>query len=385
MPGLLPEPDADGLLEYSVVYTDRALNHMSRKFGQVMRDISDVLKEVYHARSAVLVPGSGTFGMEAVARQFATGKQALVIRNGWFSYRWTQIFEMGQIPSAHTVLKARPVSAASQAPYAPAPIDEVVAAIRKQRPAVVFAPHVETAAGMLLPDDYLRAVTDATHDVGGLFVLDCIASGAIWVDMQATGVDVLVSAPQKGWSGSPCCAFVMLSERARAAIDGTTSTSFAADLKKWLQIMETYEGGGHAYHTTLPTDALARTRDVMLETRAYGFERLREEQLELGRKVRAMLEAKGLRSVAAAGFQAPGVVVSYTDDDGLHSSKSFLGEGVQTASGVPLQCDEGPDFKTFRIGLFGLDKLHHPDRSVANLEAALVRILAARPPTRAAA
>ena len=385
MPGLLPEPDADGLLEYSVVYTDRALNHMSRKFGQVMRDISGVLKEVYHARSAVLVPGSGTFGMEAVARQFTTGKQALVIRNGWFSYRWTQIFEMGQIPSAHTVLKARPVSVARQAPYAPAPIGEVVATIRKERPAVVFAPHVETAAGMLLPDDYLRAVTDATHDVGGLFVLDCIASGAIWVDMQATGVDVLVSAPQKGWSGSPCCAFVMLSERARAAIDGTTSTSFAADLKKWLQIMETYEGGGHAYHTTLPTDALARTRDVMLETRAYGFERLREEQLELGRKVRAMLESKGLRSVAAAGFQAPGVVVSYTDDDGLHSAKAFLGEGLQTASGVPLQCNEGPDFKTFRIGLFGLDKLHHPDRSVANLEAALVRILAARPPTRAAA
>jgi aspartate aminotransferase-like enzyme len=385
MPGLLHEPDPDGLLEYSVVYTDRALNHMSRKFGQVMRDISGVLKEVYHARSAVLVPGSGSFGMEAVARQFTTGKPALVIRNGWFSYRWTQIFEMGQIPSAHTVLKARPVAAARQSPYAPAPIDQVVATIRKERPAVVFAPHVETAAGMILPDDYLRAVADATHEVGGLFVLDCIASGAIWVDMQATGVDVLVSAPQKGWSGSPCCAFVMLSERARAAIDGTTSTSFAADLKKWLQIMETYEGGGHAYHTTLPTDALTRTRDVMLETRAYGFERLREEQLELGRKVRAMLESKGLRSVAAAGFQAPGVVVSYTDDDGLQSSKAFLGEGLQTAAGVPLQCDEGPDFKTFRIGLFGLDKLHHPDRSVANLEAALVRILAAKTPARAAA
>ena len=385
MPGLLPEPDPDGLLEYSVVYTDRALNHMSRKFGQVMRDISGVLKEVYHARSAVLVPGSGTFGMEAVARQFATGKPALVIRNGWFSYRWSQIFEMGQIPSSHTVLKARPVGPGRQMAYAPAKIDEVVAAIRKERPAAVFAPHVETAAGMLLPDDYLRAVADATHEVGGLFVLDCIASGAVWVDMQATGVDVLVSAPQKGWSGSPCCAFVMLSERARATIDGTTSTSFAADLKKWLQIMETYEGGGHAYHTTLPTDALTRTRDVMLETRAYGFERLRQEQLELGRKVRAMLVANGLRSVAAEGFQAPGVVVSYTDDDGLHSSKAFIAEGLQTASGVPLQCDEGPDFKTFRIGLFGLDKLHHPDRAVAQLEDALMRILAAKAPTRAAA
>jgi aspartate aminotransferase-like enzyme len=385
MPGLLPDTDPDGLLEYSVVYTDRSLNHMSQKFQQVMRDISGVLKTVYHARSAIVVPGSGTFGMEAVARQFATGRKALVIRNGWFSYRWTQIFEMGQIPSAHSVLKARPAGPGRQAAFAPAPIDEVVAAIRAQRPAVVCAPHVETAAGMLLPDAYLRAVADAAHEVGGLFVLDCIASGALWVDMQATGVDVLVSAPQKGWSGSPCCAFVMLSERARTAIDGTTSTSFAADLKKWLQIMETYEGGGHAYHATLPTDALTRTRDVMLETRAYGFDKLRDEQVDLGRRVRALLVAKGLRSVAAEGFQAPGVIVSYTDDDGLHTGKAFLAEGLQTASGVPLQCDEGPDFKTFRIGLFGLDKLHHPERTVAKLEAALTHILAAAAPSRVAA
>ena len=385
MPGLLPDTDPDGLLEYSVVYTDRSLNHMSQKFQQVMRDISGVLKTVYHARSAIVVPGSGTFGMEAVARQFATGRKALVIRNGWFSYRWTQIFDMGQIPSEHSVLKARPAGPGRQAAFAPAPIEEVVAAIRAQRPAMVFAPHVETAAGMLLPDAYLRAVADAAHEVGGLFVLDCIASGALWVDMQATGVDVLVSAPQKGWSGSPCCAFVMLSERARTAIDGTTSTSFAADLKKWLQIMETYEGGGHAYHATLPTDALTRTRDVMLETRAYGFDKLRDEQVDLGRRVRALLTAKGLRSVAAEGFQAPGVIVSYTDDDGLHTGKAFLAEGLQTASGVPLQCDEGPDFKTFRIGLFGLDKLHHPERTVANLEAALTRILAAAAPSRVAA
>jgi len=377
MPGLLHEPDPDGLLEYSVVYTDRALNHMSRKFGQVMRDISGVLKEVYHAHSAVLVPGSGTFGMEAVARQFVSGRPALVVRNGWFSYRWTQIFDMGQIPSAHTVIKAKPVTTGRQAAYAPPPIDEVVAAIRAQRPAVVFAPHVETSAGMVLPDAYLRAVSDAVHEVGGLFVLDCIASGALWVDMQATGVDVLVSAPQKGWSGSPCCAFVMLSERARAAIDGTTSTTFAADLKKWLQIMETYEGGGHAYHTTLPTDALTRTREVMLETRSYGFARLRDEQIELGRRVRAMLASLGFRSVAAEGFQAAGVVVCYTDNDGLHSSKAFLSEGLQTAAGVPLMCDEPADFKTFRLGLFGLDKLHHPDRSVANLETALRRLLGA--------
>ncbi len=377
MPGLLPHIDPDGLLEYSVVYTDRALNHMSAKFQGVMRDISSVLKEVYHARSSIVVPGSGTFGMEAVARQFASGKKTLVIRNGWFSYRWTQIIEMGQIGTEHVVLKARTSGTGRQLPFAPAPIAEVQEAIRSAKPAVVFAPHVETAAGMILPDDYLRAVAAATHEVGGLFVLDCIASGAAWVDMQATGVDVLVSAPQKGWSGSPCCAFVMLSERARAAIDSTTSTSFAADLKKWLQIMETYEGGGHAYHTTLPTDALTITRDVMLETRAYGFEKLRDEQWELGRKVRALMASHGIKSVAAEGFQAPGVVVSYTDDAGLNTGKAFLGEGIQSAAGVPLQCDEPADFKTFRLGLFGLEKLHHVDRSVATLDAALSRILAA--------
>ena len=272
MPGLLRDIDPDGLLEYSVVYTDHALNHMSKKFQGVMRDISATLKEAYGARSAVVVPGSGSFGMESVARQFATGKQVLVLRNGWFSYRWTQILEMGGIAAAHTVLKARRTSDARQAAFAPAPLDEVVAAIRSQRPDVVFAPHVETASGILLPDAYLRAVGDAVREVGGLFVLDCIASGAVWVDMRACRVDVLISAPQKGWSGSPCCAFVMLGERARSAIDATTSTSFAADLKKWLQVMETYEGGGHAYHTTLPTDALTRTRDLMLQTRAAGFE-----------------------------------------------------------------------------------------------------------------
>ena len=385
MPGLLPDIDPDGLLEYSVVFTDRALNHMSQKFQRVMRDISGLLKEVYHAHSAVVVPGSGTFGMEAVARQFAAGRKTLVIRNGWFSYRWTQIFEMGRIPSEQVVLKARPVATGRQAAFAPPPIDEVVAAIRRHKPDLVFAPHVETAAGIVLPDAYLRAVAEAVHAVGGMFVLDCIASGALWVDMQAIGVDVLVSAPQKGWSGSPCCAFVMLSERARGAIDGTTSSSFAADLKKWLQIMETYEGGGHAYHATLPTDALAHTRDVMLETRAYGFEKLRAEQIELGRRVRALLAGRGLRSVAAEGFEAPGVIVSYTDDPGLHTGKAFLGEGLQTAAGVPLQCDEPADFKTFRIGLFGLDKLHHIDRTVASLDKAIGRILEAATPSRIAA
>ena len=377
MPGLLPQVDPDGLLEFSVVYTDRALNHMSQKFQGVMKDISGVLKSVYNARSSVIIPGSGTYGMEAVARQFGSGQKCLVIRNGWFSYRWSQIFEMGRIPSEEIVMKARVIEGGRQAPFAPVPVDEVVARIRAERPAVVFAPHVETAAGMILPDDYLRAVTDAVHEVGGLFVLDCIASGAIWVDMVATGVDVLISAPQKGWSGSPCCAFVMLSERARTAIDATTSTSFACDLKKWLQIMEAYEGGTYGYHTTMPTDALTKTRDVMLETQAYGFAKVRAEQEELGRRVRALLASKGFRSVAAAGFQAPGVVVSYTDDTGLSTAKTFLALGLQTAAGVPLMCDEPADFRTFRLGLFGLDKWHHVDRTVAALEQALDKVVAA--------
>ena len=371
VPGLLPDVDPDGLLEYSVVYTDRALNHMSQKFQTVMRDISRMLTTVYGAEAAVIVPGSGTFGMEAVARQFATGKRCLVIRNGWFSYRWTQIFEMGAIPAHHTVLRARPVEAAAQAPFAPAPIDEVVATIRDEKPDLVFAPHVETASGMILPADYLKAVAEATHAVGGLFVLDCVASGTVWVDMAATGVDILITAPQKGWSASPCCAMVMLGQRARALIDQTTSTSFAADLKKWLQIMEAYLGGGHAYHATLPTDGLTRLRDIMLEMEAIGFERLRDAQLELGTKARAALEAHGFKSVAAPGFQAPGVIVSYTDDDAISTGKAFIAQGLQTAAGVPLQCDEPAGFKSFRVGLFGLDKLTDVDGAVARLTRAL--------------
>ena len=374
MPGLLPLVDPDGLLEFSVVYTDRALNHMSKRFQQVMKDISATLKEVYQARSAVVVPGSGTFGMEAVARQFATGRKVLVIRNGWFSYRWTQIFDMGGIPSESIVLKARRTGPGKQAPFAPVPIDEVVATIRAQRPEVVFAPHVETSAGMILPDAYLRAVADAVHEVGGLFVLDCIASGTIWVDMQACGVDVLVSAPQKGWSGSPCAGLVMLSALARERIDSTQSTSYACDLRKWLQIMETYEGGAHAYHATLPTDALTLVRDVMLETRTYGFARVRDEQQRLGEAVRSLLVARGFKSVAAEGFQAPGVVVSYTEDAEMQTGKKLMAQGLQIAAGVPLQCDEGADFQSFRIGLFGLDKLHDVDGTVARLAAALDRL-----------
>jgi aspartate aminotransferase-like enzyme len=374
MPGLLPNVDPDGLLEFSVVYTDRALNHMSRSFQGVMRDISAILKDVYKAHSTVLVPGSGTFGMESVARQFGNGKDVLVLRNGWFSYRWTQIFEMGNIPASETVLKARKTGNGPTAAWIPAPIAEVTATIREKKPAVVFAPHVETAAGLILPDDYLRAVSDAIHEVGGLFVLDCIASGAIWVDMKATGVDVLISAPQKGWSSSPCCAMVCLSERARKAIDGTTSSSFAMDLKKWLQIMEAYEGGAHMYHATMPTDALTRLRSTMQETQAYGFAKVKAEQEDLGRKVRALFESRGFPSVAAEGFKAPGVVVSFTTDPEIQSGKKFLDEGLQTAAGVPLQCDEGSEFKTFRLGLFGLDKWHNVDRTVQQLAEALDRI-----------
>jgi aspartate aminotransferase-like enzyme len=379
MPGLLPHVDPEGLLEYSVVFNDRALNQMSQRFQAVMRDISSVLKRVYRAKAAIVVPGSGTVGMEAVARQFATGRKCLVIRNGWFSYRWTQIFDMGAIPSESIVLKARRVADRKHAPFVPPPVDEVVATIRSQRPALVFAPHVETASGMILPDAYLKAVADAVHSVGGLFVLDCVASGAIWVDMAATGVDVLISAPQKGWSSSPCCALVMLSEAARQQIDTTASTSFAADLRKWLQIMEAYEKGGHAYHATLPTDALMRLRDTMQEIEAYGFDKVRAEQQALGDSVRAMLASKGIGSVAAEGFQAPGVVVSYTEDAEIQSGKKFLGQGLQIAAGVPLQCDEPADFRTFRIGLFGLDKLHNIERTVQSLANALEQILEAAP------
>ena len=368
---LLPDIDPQGLLEYSVVYTDRALNHMSQRFQGVMKDISRILKQVYNARAAVVVPGSGTFGMEAVARQFATDKKVLVIRNGWFSFRWTQIFEMGTIPSEAMVLKARQIASGAQAPFAPPPLAEVVAAIRERKPDVVFVPHVETASGMILPDDYLQAVGEAVRAVDGLFVLDCVASGTVWVDMVASRVDVLISAPQKGWSASPCCALIALGERARARIDATTSSSFACDLKKWLQIMESYEAGGHAYHATMPTDALAAMRDVMLETEAYGFARVCREQQELGRRVRQLLESRGYPSVAAEGFKAPGVVVSYTSDPDIQNGRKFLAVGLQTAAGVPLQCDEPPEFRTFRIGLFGLEKLHNPERTVDNLAKAL--------------
>lgn len=375
MPGLLPNIDPDGLLEYSVVYTDRALNHMSQSFQGVMREISTKLSQVYHSKAVVVVPGSGTFGMEAVARQFATDKKCLVIRNGWFSYRWTQIFDAGKIPSASTVLKARTVEDGPTAAFAPVPLDEAVRVIRRERPDLVFAPHVETSSGMILPDAYIRGLADAVHEVGGMLVIDCIASGTVWLDMEATGIDVLVSAPQKGWSGSPCAGLVMLSALALERIDQTESSSFACDLRKWLQIMQAYENGGHAYHATMPTDALTQFRDVIRETEAFGFENAKAAQLELGRRVRALLKTHGIKSVAADGFEAPGVVVSYTADPEIQNGKRFAAQGLQIAAGVPLQCDEPEGFRTFRIGLFGLDKLQDIDRSVAALESALKQVV----------
>lgn len=368
------EFDADGLLEYSVVFTDRSLNHMSQVFQGVMRDISSDLKRVYNADAVVVVPGGGTYGMEAVARQFANKATCLVLRNGWFSYRWSQIFQAGDIPTREIVLKARPLDDSGTSPWSPAPIEEVVATILSEKPDMVFAPHVETSSGMMLPDDYLRAVSDAAHQVGALFVLDCIASGAMWVDMKACGIDVLISAPQKGWSSSPSSALIMLSAAAQERLQTTQSSSFACDLKKWRDIMIAYENGGHAYHATIPTDALRRFRDTMQETIALGLDDLKNRQWQLGQSVRGVLAQKGFASVAADGFTAPGVVVCFTTDDGLHTGKSFIAQGLQTAAGVPLMCDEADGFKTFRIGLFGLDKLADVPAAVKRFENALEKI-----------
>lgn len=375
MPALLESVDPDGLEEFSVVFTDRSLNHMSAKFQHAMRDISDMLRQVYNADGVAVIPGGGTYGMEAVARQFARGANVLVVRNGWFSYRWSQIIESGDLTASTTVLKARQTGNSDPSPFAPAPIEEVVATIREQRPDVVFAPHVETSAGVILPDDYVTRMASAAHEVGALMVLDCIASGCVWIDMKATGVDILISAPQKGWSASPCAGLVVLSERAEARLEQTSSDSFAIDLKKWRQIMQAYENGGHAYHATMPTDALLSFRDTMAETQDYGFEKLRQAQWALGDGVRALLKGKGVTSVAADGFGAPGVVVSYTSDPEIQNGKKFAALGMQIAAGVPLQCDEPEGFSTFRLGLFGLDKLYDVDGTIARLKRVLNEVL----------
>lgn len=375
MAALLDTIDPEGLEEFSVVFTDRSLNHMSAAFQQVMRDISGMLKEVYGADGVAVIPGGGTYGMEAVARQFARGADVLVVRNGWFSYRWSQIIETGGLTAKTTVMKARQTGNTQPAPFAPAPIEDVVATIHTEKPDVVFAPHVETSAGVILPDAYITAMASAAHKVGALMVLDCIASGCAWVDMRATGVDVLISAPQKGWSASPCAGLVMLSERAEARLAETQSDSFAVDLGKWRQIMQSYEDGGHAYHATMPTDALRAFRDTMLETGDYGFDRLRDAQWALGNAVRAMMAEKGAVSVAADGFGAPGVVVCYTADPDIQTGRAFAGHGMQIAAGVPLQCDEPADFRTFRIGLFGLDKLYDVEGTVARLKRVVDQVL----------
>ncbi|EBA18601.1 aminotransferase family protein [Roseobacter sp. SK209-2-6] len=372
---LLDTVDPQGLDEFSVVFTDRSLNHMSKAFQGVMLDINAMLKEVYNAEAVALVPGGGTYAMEAVARQFARGEKALVVRNGWFSYRWSQIFEAGGFTSSATVMKARRSGNEVQSPFAPAPIDEVVEAIRAEKPGIVFAPHVETAAGVILPDDYVTSMAAAAHEVGALMVLDCIASGCAWIDMEATGVDVLISAPQKGWSASPSAGLVMMSTRAAARLEETQSDSFALNLKQWRAIMKAYEDGGHAYHATMPTDALRAFRDTMLETKEYGFDKLREAQWALGNGVRAMLKDKGITSVAAEGFGAPGVVVSYTDDPEIQTGKKFLALGTQIAAGVPLQCDEPEGFRTFRLGLFGLDKLYDVEATLQRLDQVLEKAL----------
>ncbi|MBX2886244.1 MAG: aminotransferase class V-fold PLP-dependent enzyme [Granulosicoccus sp.] len=374
MTGLLETVDPDGLLEYSVVYTDRSVNHMSERFQGAMRDIHRTLTEVYNAHRAVVVPGSGSFGMEAVARQFCRSKKVLIVRNGWFSYRWSQILEVGSLSAQHDVVKARPIAQTPQSAYEPIPIDELVDQIKRDQPDVVCAPHVETSAGMLLPDEYLKSIGDAVRAHGGLFVLDCVASGTAWVDMQSCSVDVLVTAPQKGWSGSPCAGLVMLSEQAHQHLQTTQSDSFAMDLLKWSQIMEAYLKGGHAYHATMPTDGLLVFRDVMNEMASHGFDTLKARQFELGRKVRSLLDDAGFASVAAAGFEAPGVAVYHTDNDELHSGRAFAAAGLQIAAGVPLQIGEPADFKTFRIGLFGLDKLTNVDAAVERFSKSFTKV-----------
>ena len=351
-----------------MVFTDRSLNHMSQRFVGVMADITDTLRQTYAAEAVAVVPGGGTYAMEAVARQLATGQRCLVVRNGLFSYRWSQILDAGSVADQTTVCTARPASDEPQAPWSPAPVEEVVEAIERTRPGVVFAAHVETAAGMVLPEDYVRALAAATHDVGGLLVLDCIASGALWVDMGRLGVDVLLSAPQKGWSGSPCAGYVMLSEAGRERVMSTTSTSFAVDLQKWLTITEAYTQGLTPYHATMPTDTLAHNAALMLETRAAGLPELRAAQLSLGTRVRALLAERGFASVAAEGFAAPSVVVAFTDDPELRSGAKFKRRGLQVAAGVPLMCGEGEGFSTFRLGLFGLDKLTDVDGTLRRLE-----------------
>ena len=377
MTALRQDIDPNGLLEYSVVYTDRALNHMSKAFQEVMNDLLSNLKTVYNAEAAVIIPGSGTYGMEAVARQLTIDEDCLIIRNGWFSYRWTQILEKGKFAKSSTVLTAeRTEDTEAPKPFAPVDIETAVAKIKEEKPAVVYAPHVETSSGIILSEEYIKALSAAVHSVGGLLVIDCIASGCVWLDMKKLGIDVLISAPQKGWSSTPCAGLVMLSDAAIKKVESTESNCFSLDLKQWLTIMRAYENGGHAYHATMPTDSLRQFRDTILEAKEIGFDKLCDAQWELGKRVRKVLADKGIESVAAEGFEAPGVVVSYTDRDDIHKGSAFAEAGLQIAAGVPLKVGEPENFKTFRLGLFGLDKLTDIDGAVERFEKALDEVLA---------
>lgn len=371
MPARNPAVDPEGLLEYSVVFSDRSLNHMSARFRERMRALSAGLCATHGADELVLVPGGGSFAMEAVARAFARGRRCLVLRNGWFSHRWVQIFEAGRLPAACTVLQAQPLAPdRPQSAWQPAPLDRVLETIARERPDCVFAAQVETSAGILLPETWIAAIGAAARQAGALFVLDAVAAGAVWADMAQGAIDVLLSAPQKGWSASPCAGVVLLGARAIERLP-PAADSFVLDLGRWRQIMQAYAAGGHAYHATLPTDALAVFADRVEETRAAGLARLRTAQFELGKRIRALLGARGHASVAAPGFEAPSVVVCHTDDPALHDGSRFVAAGLQIAAGVPLMCGEPAGFRSFRIGLFGLDKLLDVEGCVQRFEQGL--------------
>jgi len=379
---VVPKQDFGEYEEFSVIFTNRSLNLMSAPFQTVMKDLNGLLKNVYNADKVAIIPGSGTFGMEAVARQYATNNHVMALRNGWFSFRWTEIFDMGGegngIPSSHTVLKAKPTSCEGEhTQYAPLPIEEVEKKIKEERPAAFFAPHVETSTGIMLPDDYIRRAAKAVHDVGGLFVLDCIASGTVWVDMKDLGVDLVISAPQKGWTGPACAALVMMSDRAVAKMNETEETSFSMSLKRWSAIMDTYEKGGFGYHTTMPTDGLRDFHEISVETMKFGIPELKAAQLELGKKARDLFDSRGLTSVAAPGFQAPGVLVYYspTGVENPEMMAKFKNEGLQIAMGVPWRIDEADGLKTFRMGLFGLDKMGDIPKAVDTMEHSLDSVL----------
>jgi aspartate aminotransferase-like enzyme len=366
--------DPTGLLEYSVVFTDRSLNHMSQSFQDVMRGLNHGLTNVYGAASCIIVPGGGTFAMESVARQFARNESVLIIRNGWFSYRWTQIFDQGNTTNHAEVARAIPSNTSAEQQFAPMPVDSICQEIRTNKPRLVVGPQVETSAGLLLPDNYIKQVAEAAHEAGAIFVLDCVAAGALWVDMRSLGVDVLITAPQKGWTATPCAGVVMLSELAIARLSETESDSFALDLKRWDGIMRAYLNGGHAYHATLPTDGLATFYQAYLEMVDIGIDSLKARQIKLGVSVRNMMNEFGFKSLAADGFQSPTVVVCHTTRDDLKNGSAFAAAGLQIAAGVPLQCGESDDLKTFRIGLFGIDKLMNEDRTLTHLRDCLKKI-----------